>query len=102
MRWALLLILCLPLAAEDQPRFQRQAWLSEKQNNAAERWFDEDKKLYALLFQIPHPEERKELTKEQVERITRWLTQDNELFTLLYGIAWPPKRTPEELGLIRL
>lgn len=91
MKLALLFVLCLPLAAEDQPGLQRQAWLSEKENDQAQRWFKQNKKLFNYLFTNWNIGRVKtsDLTREEIDRINAWRKENDTLFAKLYGRAWP-------------
>jgi len=82
---AFLLAYVLLTRAYGEERFQVYAWLSEKQNAESERWYHQDRKLWAFLF--TDGAARIEITKEQIERLERWRKDSPELFKLMLNNA---------------
>lgn len=93
MRIILAFIFCLPLAAEEVQKesFQRQAWLTEKENDQAQRWFKQNKKLFNYLFTNWNLGRVKtsDLTQVEIDQINAWRKENDTLFAKLYGKAWP-------------
>lgn len=67
------------------PRFERYAWLSEKENDTQERWYRKNKKLYAYLFRRV----KMEPSNDEWKLADKWREEDDTLFAKLYSTAWP-------------
>ncbi len=78
--------LCIPSASKTgTPRFERYAWLSEKENDTQERWYRKNKKLYAYLFRRV----KMEPSNDEWKLADKWREEDDTLFAKLYGVSWP-------------
>lgn len=71
--------------ADRVPRFERYAWLSDKENDTQERWYRKNKKLYAYLFRRV----KMDPSNDEWKLADRWREEDDTLFAKLYQIAWP-------------